>query len=218
MAERRTDTAPAAAETQPEQTVDFNSGNPFFNMNSKKDDTPSPNRQRRSTQGFTKVVEEAEKKEEAAHEAADYNDEDGEENLYTTALIEMLRSSSSRETMKSADTRHALESGAKELTAAAPTTASMDSINMSKYDDKLLASPFDKAPKKLTREERYRNVKIDDMLSTGGVGKNFEDSAIEQYKKKKAAAKQNFKSILTLTGVLALCLIIFAVMWLNGII
>lgn len=221
MRSQNNETAPAAAEqtSQTEQPTDFNSGNPFFTANKPVSETPKQ-QPRRSTNGYTKLVKEAEKKEEerAAFVSEGAEDEE-DENLYTNALIEMLKSNQSRgETMKSVDTRHAMKNGDKDLTAPAPTAVSMDAINMNKYDDKLLASPYEMAPRKLTREEKYRNIKIDDMLNPGGMGqKNYGSSAIEEYKKNKEKEKQSRRSILALTGVLAICLVVFAAMWLLGI-
>ena len=137
--------------------------------------------------------------------------EEEDENLYTNALIEMLRSNQSRgETMKSVDTRHAIKNG-DSLEAPAKNNVSMDAINMDKYNDKLLAAPYEMTPRKLTREERYRNVKIDDMLNPGGAGKNYAFSAIEQFKKNKEKEKQNRRTIFALLGVLAVCMAVFAV-------
>lgn len=211
-----------AEESAPKQSAggsaDFNSSNPFFNPSKQTEETPKQT-SKRVVNGYTKLVKEAEKKEEE-RAAASLNEleEEEDENLYTNALIEMLRSNQSRgETMRSVDTRH-VKNGDMDLNAPAPTAASMDSINMSKYDDKLLASPYEMTTRKLTREERYRNVKIDDMLNPGGVGKNFAVSAIDEYKKKKEKEKQNRRTILTLTGIFALCLIVFLVMYLGGII
>jgi hypothetical protein len=210
--EQPAQSAPVQPAKQPAST---DGSTPFFSM---KTGTAAPKHERRSAQGFTKLVEEAERKEEEAAAAAadmfDPDSEENEENMYTAALIEMLRANQSRnETMKSADTRRA--NAEKELAVAAPTTASMDSINMNKYDDKLLASPFEMAPRKLTREEKYRNVKIDDMLSTGGVGQG---SVVEAYKKKKEAEKQSRRSLFALTGVLGICLIVFLALWYAGFI
>lgn len=209
----------AAAEEPQEQTAqtqsDFNSINPFAKN---KSEAAAQKHERRSPNGFTKLVKEAEKKEEERAAAImEEESEEEDENLYTNALIEMLRSNQSRgETMKSVDTRHAIKNG-DSLEAPAKNNVSMDAINMDKYNDKLLAAPYEMTPRKLTREERYRNVKIDDMLNPGGAGKNYAFSAIEQFKKNKEKEKQNRRTIFALLGVLAVCLAVFAVMFLYGL-
>lgn len=209
----------AAAEEPQEQTAqtqsDFNSINPFAKN---KSEAAAQKHERRSPNGFTKLVKEAEKKEEERAAAImEEESEEEDENLYTNALIEMLRSNQSRgETMKSVDTRHAIKNG-DSLEAPAKNNVSMDAINMDKYNDKLLAAPYEMTPRKLTREERYRNVKIDDMLNPGGAGKNYAFSAIEQFKKNKEKEKQNRKTIFALLGVLAVCLAVFALMFLYGL-
>lgn len=200
-------------ETPKEQTQStaFSSGNPFFSA-AKKNEESSVKSAKRTQKDYTKIVVETEKK--AAEEAASVSlteDMEDEENLYTSALIEMLRSN--RSFMKEADTRHALSDGAKELQVTVGSQAAMDAINMDKYNDKLLASPYGSPARKMTREEKYRNVKIDDM-----IGKpNYQATAIEDFKKKKAAEKQSRRSIITLSCVLGLILIIWVVLWYLGI-
>ena len=55
------------------------------------------------------------------------------------------------------------------------------------------------------------------MLNPGGAGKNYAFSAIEQFKKNKEKEKQNRRTIFALLGVLAVCMAVFAVMFLYGL-
>ena len=47
------------------------------------------------------------------------------------------------------------------------------------------------AYRKMTREEKYRNIKIDDMLSGQAQGKNYGITAIDQFKKNRKEQKWN---------------------------
>ncbi|MCD8096323.1 MAG: hypothetical protein LUE12_09415 [Ruminococcus sp.] len=197
-----------AVQTSPAKpAADFSTSNPFLSMNAPKPAENNVQKTHRSME-FTKVVEEAAKK-----EIITFDEET--ESAFTDAMIEMLKSNQTRtETMKSVDTRHRNDN----LAGPSRTSAQMDDINMEKFDEKLLASSREGlVNRKLTREEKYRNVKIDDMLSTNTNGKNYGSSAIDEYKKRKEKEKANRRSLWITTGVLALCLIIFAVMWYFGI-
>jgi multidrug efflux pump subunit AcrB len=63
--------------------------------------------------------------------------------------------------------------------------------------------------RKMTREERYRNVKIDDMLSGQAQGKNYGITAIDQYKKNKAEQKQTMRSLFIAMGFVAIVILVF---------
>ncbi|MGN0634570.1 MAG: hypothetical protein ACI4JW_11970 [Oscillospiraceae bacterium] len=194
--------------------VDFSAGNPFFNINNKS--VPQDKPQAAVPKGgksFTKVVQEAEKEAESAN----IGEEAEDENAYTAALIQMLKTNQLRgETMKSVDTKHMVDMGSKEMTVPAKKSASMDAINLDKMDEKLLEPSADLTPKKLTREQKYRNIKIDDMLGTN-MPKNYGTSAIEEFKKNKEKEKANRRTILALTGVLGIILLIAALMFYYGI-
>ena len=137
-------------------------------------------------------------------------EEEEEQNIYTQALVQMLRANRSRnQFMKDVDTKHAFNNGD---TLAAPQTAdlTMDAINMKTYDKSKLDSPYeiqDKAANGKTLEERYRNVKIDDMLNPTLGAKSqrisYEPDAIDQFKKHKAAEKKSMKNLIIL-GLFAL--------------
>lgn len=130
--------------------------------------------------------------------------EEEEENMYTAALVQMLRANKSRnQFMKDVDTKHAFNNGD---TLAAPQTPDlkMDDINMKVYDKSRLDSPYDvdRGGAELSREEKYRNVKIDDMLNPTFGNKtqrvSFEPDAIEEFKKHKAQNKKNITKIIYL--------------------
>ena len=70
----------------------------------------------------------------------------------------------------------------------------------------------------MTLEEKYRNLKIDDMMTTGGTGINYGMSAIEQYKKAKQQEKEQRKSLMLTIGIVAICLGIAVALWQMGII
>ncbi len=202
-------TAPA-----PAQNTTFNSETPFFKIKSEESAKPQEAAPAKRADSFTNIVKEAEKKEEEA-----YLSEEGEENLFTNALIEMLKTNQARgETMKSVDTKH-VKVSESEMTAPAPKKVSMSEIDMNRYDEKLLATSNVKVGEKLTREQRYRNIKIDDMLGTKNPARGgYQPNAIEEYKKQKAKEKQSMKNIFITIGVFALILVIFIAMWFAGII
>lgn len=129
-------------------------------------------------------------------------EEEEEQNIYTAALVQMLRANKSRnQFMKDVDTKHAFNNGD---TMAAPQTPDlkMDDINMKTYDRTRLDSPYETDNSNMTREEKYRNVKIDDMLNPTFGNKTqrftFEPDAIEEFKKHKAQNKKNIKKIVYL--------------------
>ena len=72
---------------------------------------------------------------------------------------------------------------------------------MRKYDETNLMSQENK---KLTREQRYRDVKIDDMLSTAGTGKNYGLTPIDEFKRAKKKEVEMRKSIMFTIGIIAL--------------
>ena len=108
----------------------------------------------------------------------------------------MLRANKSRnQFMKDVDTKHAFNNGD---TLAAPQTPDlkMDDINMKTYDRTRLDSPYEvDRGAEMTREEKYRNVNIDDMLNPTIGNKTqrvtYEPDAIEEFKKHKAKNKSN---------------------------
>ena len=138
----------------------------------------------------------------AFHDSTDINltevteEEEEEQNIYTAALVQMLRANKSRnQFMKDVDTKHAFNNGD---TLAAPQTPDlkMDDINMKTYDRTRLDSPYEvDRGAEMTREEKYRNVNIDDMLNPTIGNKTqrvtYEPDAIEEFKKHKAKNKSN---------------------------
>lgn len=137
------------------------------------------------------------------------DEEEEEQNIYTAALVQMLRANKSRnQFMKDVDTKHAFNNGD---TLAAPATPDlkMDDINMKTYDKSLLDSPYEVVDRggEMSREEKYRNVKIDDMLNPMIGNKTqriqYEPDAIEQFKKHKEEKKSSIKKLITL-GIVAL--------------
>lgn len=102
----------------------------------------------------------------------------------------------------------------------------MDDINMKKYDSSLLASPYESDDSadvnKVTREEKFRNIKIDDMLNPTLGGKSTRDSfapdAIEEFKKQKQKQKASVKSLVSLSLILAVCCIAYVFLKLYDII
>ena len=137
-------------------------------------------------------------------------EEEEEQNIYTQALVQMLRANRSRnQFMKDVDTKHAFNNGD---TMAAPQTPdlTMDAINMKVYDKSRLDSPYEiqeRSANGKTLEERYRNVKIDDMLNPMLGAKSqrisYEPDAIDQFKKHQAEQKKSMKN-LAILGLVAI--------------
>ncbi len=154
-------------------------------------------------------------------------DEPEEEgNLYTEALIQMLRANRSKnQMMKDVDTRHVFDNG-DNLNNNTEAELTMDDINMKKYDSSLLASPYEVdssgEANKISREEKFRNIKIDDMLNPTIGGKttrdSFEPDAIEEFKKQKQQRKASIKSLVSLSLILAACCIVYVLLRINDII
>ncbi|WP_124101156.1 hypothetical protein [Ruminococcus sp. Marseille-P6503] len=151
---------------------------------------------------------------------------DEENNLYTEALIQMLRANRSKnQMMKDVDTRRVFDNG-DSLKNTAEAELTMDDINMKKYDSSLLASPYETdnsgEANKISREEKFRNIKIDDMLNPSIGGKtsrdSFEPDAIEEFKKQKQQKKASVKSLVSLSVILAVCCIVYVLLRLNDII
>lgn len=200
------------------QNTSFSSENPFFDLNANKvqgaqDKSGTTHR----ASSYTKLVEEAAKKEQEAAQAeqeAIARAEADDEDVYKNALIEMLKSSSMRnQTMQSVDTSHVVS--AAEMAGPSHTTASMDNIDMRKYDEKNLTSNSGRA---LTREEKYRNVKIDDMLTTGGTGKNYGLTPIDEFKMAKKKEREQRRSLLLTLGITAIVLGVFVALYFTGFI
>lgn len=142
-------------------------------------------------------------------------DVDEEANLYTDALIQMLRANRSKnQLMKDVDTKHIFDNG-DSLGSNTTTELTMEDINMKKYDSSLLASPYEveESAPGISREEKFRDIKIDDMLNPTLGGKtqrtSFEPDAIEQFKKHKAEQKSSVKSLAKLAAILAVCCIAY---------
>ncbi len=133
--------------------------------------------------------------------------EEEEENMYTQALVQMLRANRSRnQFMKDVDTKHVFQNGGGNLSAPAKTAdLVMDEINMKTFDKSRLDSPYEMVDRgsPMSRQEKYRNIKIDDMLDPGlnskGPRISYEPDAIEEFKKHKAQQKKNIKSLIILS-------------------
>ncbi|SDB45032.1 hypothetical protein SAMN02910317_02275 [Ruminococcaceae bacterium FB2012] len=135
-------------------------------------------------------------------------EEEEEQNIYTQALVQMLRANRSRnQFMKDVDTKHAFNNGDA---MAAPQTPNlkMDEINMKVYDRRQLDSPYEMAERAAqgkTLEEKYGNIKIDDMLNPTLGAKSqrvqYEPDAIDQYKKHQAEQKKSMKNLIILGSV-----------------
>ncbi len=184
------------------------SGGEFVNPFSHQNDRPDPieldgkaNSAVR-TNSFNAVVEEAARR-EAEAAAAMYEEEEEE---ITNTLIDLLKSSSRGVTMKGVDTSHMVS--AKEMAGASHTKANMDAIDFEQnYDESRLGSQQN-MERKMTREERYRNIKIDDMLSGQAQGKNYGITAIDQFKKNKAEQKQTLRSLFIAMGFVAIIILV----------
>ncbi|MBP3273056.1 MAG: hypothetical protein J6M17_12670 [Ruminococcus sp.] len=195
--------AQPAAVQMPVQDGEFSAQNPFFDLNANKvqgaqDKTGTAHR----ANSFSKIVQETEQRVQAASQAEQEALEKAEmedENYFTKALIEALQSGTRNKNMQSVDTSHVVS--AAEMAGPSHTTASMDNIDMRKYDETNLMSQENK---KLTREQRYRDVKIDDMLSTAGTGKNYGLTPIDEFKRAKKKEVEMRKSIMFTIGIIAL--------------
>ena len=203
--------APAKPAAAPGQFV-----NPFLQEDDRPDPTKINNENQSAfrTSSFSAVVEEAARKE--AEAAAAYYEEQEEDNDITNALIDLLKSSSKGTTMKSVDTTHRVS--AKEMAGSSHTKANMDAIDFdSNYDVSRLGSQQN-AERRMTREERYRNIKIDDMMSGQAQGKNYGITAIDEFKKNKAAQKQARKSMFIAMGFFSLVVVVFMTFFFLGFI
>lgn len=192
-------------------------------------DTPKPAAKKpykKANKGLTSLIDTVD---EALNDTSDIiltDEADEEENLYTDTLIKMLRANrSNNQLMKSVDTKHIYDNG-DSLGKAEEVELSMDAINMKKMDKSLLNSSYDNInpketdPKKL-REEKYRNININDMLNpTVGsqMHKEYKPDAIEEFVKAKKQEKSAIRGIWKLLGVLALLLIIYVVLLYTGLI
>lgn len=131
----------------------------------------------------------------------DVLEEEESENAYADALIQMLRSNRNGSMMKSVDAKTAFNNGdaANNLVSAPVANGlSMDSINMKRYDKKLLNSDgstfSDETDIKKVREAKYRDINVDDMINPNmgkgtKVGGTFEIDPIEEYKIEKQRQK-----------------------------
>lgn len=181
---------------------------------------------KKANKGLTSLIDTVD---EAINDTSDIiltDEAEEEENLYTDTLIKMLRANrSNNQLMKSVDTKHIYDNG-DSLGRPEEAELSMDAINMKKMDKSLLNSSYDNIstketdPKKL-REEKYRNININDMLNpTVGsqMHKEYTPDAIEEFVKAKKQEKSAIKGIWKLLGVLSLLLIIYLVLLYTGLI
>ena len=163
---------------------------------------------KKANKGLTSLIDTVD---EAINDTSDIiltDEAEEEENLYTDTLIKMLRANrSNNQLMKSVDTKHIYDNG-DSLGRPEEAELSMDAINM------------ETDPKKL-REEKYRNININDMLNpTVGsqMHKEYTPDAIEEFVKAKKQEKSAIKGIWKLLGVLSLLLIIYLILLYTGLI
>lgn len=181
---------------------------------------------KKANKGLTSLIDTVD---EAINDTSDIiltDEAEEEENLYTDTLIKMLRANrSNNQLMKSVDTKHIYDNG-DSLGRPEEAELSMDAINMKKMDKSLLNSSYDNIstketdPKKL-REEKYRNININDMLNpTVGsqMHKEYTPDAIEEFVKAKKQEKSAIKGVWKLLGVLSLLLIIYLILLYTGLI
>ena len=174
---------------------------------------------KKANKGLTSLIDTVD---EAINDTSDIiltDEAEEEENLYTDTLIKMLRANrSNNQLMKSVDTKHIYDNG-DSLGRPEEAELSMDAINMKKMDKSLLSTK-ETDPKKL-REEKYRNININDMLNpTVGsqMHKEYTPDAIEEFVKAKKQEKSAIKGIWKLLGVLSLLLIIYLILLYTGLI
>lgn len=223
--------APAPTPVQTAQPAQQTVSTPVYSQPAPQPATEAPKPAakkpyKKANKGLTSLIDTVD---EAINDTSDIiltDEAEEEENLYTDTLIKMLRANrSNNQLMKSVDTKHIYDNG-DSLGRPEEAELSMDAINMKKMDKSLLNSSYDNIstketdPKKL-REEKYRNININDMLNpTVGsqMHKEYTPDAIEEFVKAKKQEKSAIKGIWKLLGVLSLLLIIYLILLYTGLI
>lgn len=174
---------------------------------------------------LTDIIDEVESKTNESAEKL-LTEQEEEDNLYTDALIKMLRSNKSNKMMKGVDTTHIFDNGDSLGQATGKKTVTMDAINMDRFDEKLLNSaygnaPVDESDPKTAIRNKYKNINIDDMLNPtmgGKLNREYQPSAIDEYKKEKQQEKNFSKTLLKLFGfaILVVAIVAFLIIMTNG--
>jgi len=152
-------------------------------------------------------------------------EEEEEENLYTNALIKMLRSNRA-ETMKGVDTSHIYDNGDALGVAGAEPALEMDAINEKKMDKKLLTSnsfyeldPNETDPKKIMAE-KYKGINIDDMLNPISPTKftqQFKQDAVYEYQSHKAKEKKRSIAMIKFIIILFLVILLLFLLYIGNV-
>ena len=152
-------------------------------------------------------------------------EEEEEENLYTNALIKMLRSNRA-ETMKGVDTSHIYDNGDALGVAGTEPALEMDAINEKKMDKKLLTSnsfyeldPNETDPKKIMAE-KYKGINIDDMLNPISPTKftqQFKQDAVYEYQSHKAKEKKRSVAMIKFVFILFLVILLLFLLYIAGV-
>lgn len=163
---------------------------------------------------LTDIIDEVETK---TDETADQllTEQEEEDNLYTDALVKLLRANRSNKMMKEVDTSHifdngdsAGQSGKVELTMDA---IKMDKIDTSNLDSSYGTKKYDESDPKKAIQEKYKNINISDMLNpTMGnkLNREYKPSAIDEFQKEKQQQKNMSKFFLKFFGTVILILAI----------
>lgn len=181
---------------------------------------------KKASKGLTSLIEAADAESFDTSDITLTDEAEEEENLYTDTLIKMLRANrSSNQLMKNVDTKHIYDNGDSLGTAEQPEL-SMDAINMKKMDKSLLNSAYDVSssketdPKKL-REEKYRNININDMLNPtlgNHMHNEYQPDAIQEFVKEKKKQKVAIKRVWMFLGILVVLMLIYIGLWGAGLI
>lgn len=163
---------------------------------------------------LTDIIDEVESKTE---ETADQllTEQEKEDNLYTDALVKLLRANRSNKMMKEVDTSHIFDNGdSMGSTPKADLTMDaikMDKIDMSNLDSSYGAKKYDESDPKKAIKEKYKNININDMLNpTMGnkLNREYQPSAIDEFQKEKQQQKNMSKFFLKFFGTVILILAI----------
>lgn len=166
---------------------------------------------------LTDIIDEVESRTE---ETADQllTEQEEEDNLYTDALVKLLRANRSNKMMKEVDTSHIFDNG-DSMGKSTKADLTMDAINMKKIDMSNLdssygAKKYDESDPKKAIKEKYKNININDMLNpTMGnkLNREYQPSAIDEFQKEKQQQKNMSKFFLKFFGtvILVLAIVLF---------
>ncbi len=163
---------------------------------------------------LTDIIDEVESRTE---ETADQllTEQEEEDNLYTDALVKLLRANRSNKMMKDVDTSHIFDNG-DSAGSASKVDLTMDAVKMDKIDTSNLDSSYgtkkyDESDPKKAIKEKYKNININDMLNpTMGnkLNREYQPSAIDEFQKEKQQQKNMSKFFLKFFGTVILILAI----------